>query len=223
MQKFYYNFYLLIKNFKKYGPMNIFLIVLFELIYTLKLLDLKTNFFEKNNFLYKKNKNKKNTYNAAYTPTPYYFLHLINNFFLSEKINLHKYYIIDFGCGYGRVFKFFEFKFKKFIGIDINKKYINHLKTKYKSDYFINTDLRNYKKIIKKLNALTKNKKKILYFYEPFEDALVRKIAKSCLRSGDKCIIVNIRNFNVLKSFKTLYKKILGEKSKNILIIKLPK
>ena len=110
MNKFFYNFYLLIKNFKKYGLKNIFFIIFFELIYTLKLLDFSTSFFEKNESFNKKNRKKKNIYNAAYSPTPYYFLHLINNFFLNEKINLQKYYLIDLGCGYGRVLKFFRIR-----------------------------------------------------------------------------------------------------------------
>jgi SAM-dependent methyltransferase len=223
MKKFLYNFFLLIKNFKKYGIKNITFIIFFEFLHSLRLLDIKTSFYEKGTIITNKRKKNVKMYNAAYSPTPYYFLHLINIFLKEKKIDLKKYYLVDFGCGYGRLLNFFENKTKKFLGIDINKKYINFLKKKYKSQNFINADLRNYKSIVKKIKILTKNNKKILYFYEPFEDILVYKIIKTCLKPGDICIVVNIKNFKVLRTFRSIYTKFLGDKMKNILIIKLPK
>ena len=47
MKKFFYNIFLIKINFRKYGIKNISLIIFYELLYTIKLFDFSTNFYEK--------------------------------------------------------------------------------------------------------------------------------------------------------------------------------
>ena len=100
--------YLIIINIKNYGWLETFKIIIFEIcIIFLKKIKLNTLFYlegKKQNY---NSKFKFKVFDSPYLPCPYYFLYIINNI-INKEIGLNKYNLIDFGCGSGRIIKFFK-------------------------------------------------------------------------------------------------------------------
>ena len=128
---------------------------------------------------------------------------------------------MDFGCADCRVARFF---FKSyFYGFDIDRKYLVYKKLKNTKIY--NVDLRNIKKrkiIFNKLK-ISKNKKIVLFFNDPFEINLTNKIISYFKKKYKKIylILINIPNINLLKKdeFIVRKKKIFLNQIKNIFIL----
>ena len=209
MKKFFYIFLVILKNVNKYGYYNIFKIIFFEIIYNIKYFDFKSNFYEDNKTNTYLETRKLKFYNTPYSPTPYYYLFLINRLFKEKKF--FNYVFLDFGCGAGRVLFFFKKKFFKLIGIDLNKDYKKFFDKE--KIIFKNLNLRkkstfNYVKKIKK--------NKCFYFYEPFDKHLVMKYIKN-MKTNDYVVIINL-NIILKKNFSEIFKKKI--KKKKILIYK---
>ena len=144
------NLKLLFKNIKNYGLKNIILIIFFEIIYCLNVKfrkhlfydESQTDSYEEVKLKRGENENLKTSeeYNSPYSPTPIFFLKIVEKEILKISNNLDQYYFIDFGCGAGRSIFFFENIFKKRIGIDINKRFERF----FKNDEFLNLNLRNF-------------------------------------------------------------------------------
>ena len=201
----------LIINYKFYGFINYVKIVFFELIYLFIFGKMDDYKIEKK---YKITKKSKKVYNSPHIPTPYFFLKIIK----SKLSFLNKNYIfIDFGCGAGRAIFFFKKKFNKLIGIDYSDNYSNFYK-KLKNIDFINCDLRKISNVKKKIYKF-KKKRKLLYFYDPFDSHLIIKLIKLLAFKNDIIVLIN-SNINNLNNFKILLRKKFLYKNKNILILK---
>ena len=128
--------------------------------------------------------NKSSTNSEKYLPSPYYILKKLKYIIDDNK---DEYILIDFGCGMGRVLKYFEHhhKVKKLIGIESNKSLINCKLISNNIEIIID-DCKN----LETINNICKiNENTILYFYYPFSINLVNKIVNS---------ILNIQKFKVI-------------------------
>ena len=209
MKKFFYIFLVILKNVSKYGYYNILKIIFFEIIYNIKYFDFKSNFYEDNKTNTYLETRKLKFYNTPYSPTPYYYLFLINKLF-KQKYFLN-YVFLDFGCGAGRVLFFFKKKFLSLIGIDLNKNYKKFFNSKKIT--FKNLDLRK-KSTFNYVKSIHKNK--CFYFYEPFDRHLVEKYIR-IMKTNDYVVIINL-NIVLKKDFNQVFKKVI--KKKKILIYK---
>lgn len=206
------------RNIGNYGIINLVIMSFFEIIYCIKSNYRSQLFYDESQtskYDQIKNKNglrKNNTiiYDAPYSPTPIYFLYLINS--ALKKFNLKNSYFIDFGCGAGRTLSFFKKKFIKLIGIDLNANYKKFIT----NDIFINLNLRNQNAIntvIKKFSS----QKYVLYFYEPFDQKLVLKIIKKFKNKKLIIILINVDKLNV-KYLNLKFEKKFNNNVKNIRI-----
>jgi len=199
-------FRIFLNNFKFYGFFNYSKIILSEIFYQILLLrfsDYKTN---------TKFKYFKNHYNSINIPTPYYFLKLIHSIIKNEKKDI----FIDFGCGNGRVLNFFSNQFLLLLGFDINLKYLS-IKNK-KNIIAKKINLRNISKIKYEFSNL-KKKSKILYFYDPFDEQLTKKIIEKFSDNGDLIVLINL-NINMNKKYQIIFKKQFYNKKRNIKILR---
>ena len=105
MKKYLYNFYLIIININNYGLITIFKAVIVELYYLLKIRDYKSYIHDEKFTSSYRNTKENKEYNTQHTPTPYYFLTFAEEFL--KKNNINDFILVDLGCGYGRVGKFF--------------------------------------------------------------------------------------------------------------------
>ncbi len=192
---------------KFYGLKIFFKVLIFEIFYLLKNYNREIILDESNNREYTNYKNE--TYNSPASPTPYYFIILIFNK-LKSNYNLKKYKFFDFGCGSCRVLNFFYSKKIYTTGIDIVKSYKKYLINENKQ-MFLNFDVRK-----KHPSRYLKNKKLILYFYEPFEIKLVLKIIKTLNGKKIICVLVNY-NLKKIEGFKIIY-RLFPSKYKGICI-----
>lgn len=202
-----------VNNYKFYGFYNYIKIIFFEIfyqIYFFRFSDFKTNIPSDI-----KIKNKKNSYNTKYLPTPYYFLKIIN-----QKIYNKKKTLIDFGCGNGRVLNYFNNIFSNLIGFDINLDFLK-LKSTNKNIQINKFDLRKISLFKKKYSTL-KKKNKILFFYDPFDVYLISKIIYLISKKGDLIVLIHIKK-KYFKNFKIIFKKEFLNKDKNIIILEKTK
>lgn len=211
---------MVVTNISNYGFMNLSIMIIYELLYSLKKKYRKQIFYDEsitNKYYEIKNKSgirkeSKFLYNAPYSPTPIYFLKLILLNLNLDKKNLNSYFFIDFGCGAGRTLTFFQDNFKKKLGIDFNKRYQKYIP----KNMFLNMNLRkisNIKKILKKTNST----KYVLYFYEPFDENLIKKIIKIFITKKIYVVIINVKKIKI-KDLRYIYNKTFNNKSKNIKI-----
>jgi hypothetical protein len=204
-------FKIVFKNIENYGILTISLILIYEIINLFKLKklnlfydELKTNSYEEARLSPKK-------FNGPYLATPFYILNIIRKEI--GKSNFTDYIFIDFGCGACRVLNYFNNYFKKLIGIDINLKFKNNITSN--KQIFINLDLRK----IKKLKKIIKKTKYVLYFYEPFDLYLTKKIIQLFKNNTVIIITVNVTKI-VNKRFKIIFIKHFRSIKKNIIIYK---
>ena len=224
MKKYLYNFYLILININNYGIITIFKALIVELFYLLKIRDYKSYIHDENlTSTYKSTKEDKE-YNTQHTPTPYYFLTIVENFL--RKNNINDFILVDLGCGYGRVGKYFIKKFKcLFYGLDINQKFIEDLKTekKYNQDFFLHAiNLKNKvkrKKIFDEIIA--SNKLIVLFISDPFDVKTIIEITESFKKVDHYIIGINIKNINrLLKTYKNIYSKEFKTNSRHIMLLK---
>ena len=163
----------------KYGYLNLFKIIIFEIL----------NFKFHKIYEYKFDKLQKSE-SELYIPSFFYALWLIK-----KKIDLQKKTLIDFGCGKGRVLRYFLKYTKDIVGIELNKdhkKYIpENLMNKVfwgdaYDDVFIDEIIR--KNIEKEL---------IIYFYHPFEEKRINEIISKFISKFDNLIIIFVGDINL--------------------------
>jgi hypothetical protein len=221
-----YNLFLLLKNINNYGVFTVLKIIFYEAFYIIKFRDIDTlNYKDTESSSYKETKDKK-TYDTPYIPTPYYFLKIAADNLKKNKIN--NFLLLDLGCGYSRAQKFFSASFKSlFLGVDIDSEIIDSLKKKRINEaHFLNLDLRNSKKnnqLLGKINELKKNRELVIFFSDSFDLFLLNKILKKIsIKFNYYCIIVNLRNKNLLKiKYMTLLNKKFKSQNRNINILKI--
>ena len=193
-------------NFKFYGFFNYIKIIFYEIFYQILFLRF-SDFTTNTKFKYF---NKR--YNSINLPTPYYFLKLI----LMKIENEKKDVFIDFGCGNGRILNFFSNKYKLLIGFDIN---LNNLNIKKKKNIRIKKiDLRKIYETKRELLSI-KDKSKILYFYDPFDEQLTKKIIEEFSVYGDLIILINL-DITLNKKYKIMFKKQFFDKKRSIKILR---
>ena len=214
--------FIISKYIKNYGFKTLIKIFLLELIYIVKFFDLKNlnikKFTTDGQLVTKQFYSRGKKYSKVGPATYYALKFILSNFAI---INNKNSIILDFGCADCRVARFF---FKSyFYGFDIDRKYLVYNKLKNTKIY--NVDLRNIKKrkiIFNKLK-ISKNKKIVLFFNDPFEINLTNKIISYFKKKYKKIylILINIPNINLLKKdeFIVRKKKIFLNKIKNIFIL----
>ena len=106
---------------------------------------------------------------------------------------------------------YFNDYFKKLIGIVINAKFKNKLISK--KQLFIKLDLRK----IEKIKKIIKKEKYVLYFYEPFDLILTKKIIE--LFKNNDVLIITV-NINKIINKKIPFNKHFKSPHKNIFIYK---
>lgn len=198
-----------------YGVKYFIYIACFEIFYIVKTLDFKVLNLDK----YQTKKKTFNGYNASYFPTSYYYLCKINKFL---KINRISNAVLDFGSGDGRPGKIF--KNTSYFGFDNNKKF----SIKKKKFIIYDLNLRNlvkFREIISKINT-KKYKKIFLFFNDPFEISLIKKIINQLnfLEKSNNTYLIIINSPKpssfVNRGNLLIYKKYFNKKKKNILIFK---
>ena len=200
-----------LKNIKNYGILNFVLIIIYEIINLFKLKKFDLFYDESKTNSYKEVRQNSKKFNGPYLPTPFYILNIIRKEI--KKSNFIDYTFIDFGCGACRVLNYFNDYFKKLIGIDINAKFKNKLISK--KQLFINLDLRK----INKLKNIIKKGKYILYFYEPFDLNLTKKVIELFKNNNVVIITVNVPKITN-KKLKIIYIRHFKSIEKNIIIYK---
>jgi len=198
---------LFIKSIERIGILNLVLIIYYEFIF-LFIGNYKDLFFKEES-----SKIKKKKFDQYYIPTPYYYLKIISD--QIRKLKIEHCTLIDFGCGKCRVINFFNNDFKNIVGIDIKAYYKNFLISKKQK--YINLNLRDLKKT-KKLNNFLK-KDRVLFFYEPFDINLTKKLIKIFLKGKCLVITINIKKIKN-KKLKVFYSKKFKHSNPDIFIYK---
>lgn len=228
MKNIFKNISLLIKNIKNYGIIVFIKTLLYELFYSFKFLDFKILKFDlkkNDNYLLTKTSN---SYSTPDIPTPYFFLRIVKNFLIKNRIT--KFDLCDLGCGDGRVGMFFDKFFKiNFIGIDINSKLIRDNKIKFlnKKNFFF------YRKNLQKIKSkndisLYFNKKKnhenfLIFCSDPFDSQSILYLLKlyKLRDSNNFFLMINQKNLKEFRKFKILEQFFFRNKKRNITLFKL--
>ena len=201
-------FKLVISNIKNYGIFETLILVIYESFYSLNKKYNKHIFFDESVSDKYISAKKSKVYNSPYCPTPIYFLKIISSYL--KNYDLKKFTFIDFGSGAGRTLYFFRKKFKNLFGIEFNKNY----KKFYNKYQFLLIDLRkknNFNHLRKKNNFF------VLFFFDPFDQNLFKKIVS---KFNDKKYIIIIINYKKIqkKYGKCLFNKEFVNKNRNIRI-----
>ena len=211
MKKYFYNFYLIIKNINNYGIITFFYAAIIEMFYLLRFYDFESYIHDDTETsTYQETKNKAK-YDGQHTPTPYFFLTIASKFI--KQINYDDFILIDMGCGYGRVGKFFLSKYNSiFYGLEINQKLLNNLDnyTKKNSKFKIfQIDLRDVEKRSKIFDEIKKKNKKIVIFLsDPFDIDTILDILSYFEKNEHIIVGVNIDSLQKLFiKYEIKYKK----------------
>jgi len=225
MKKYFYNFFLILKNIKNYGFITVLKSCFIELFYLIKFKDFKSYIYDDSfTSTYEQTKYEK-SYNTQHTPTPYFFLKIGADFIVKEKID--DFVILDLGCGYGRVGDFFSAKFRCiFYGIEINKNVIDYLKIKRNNNInynLYNLDLKNKLKREKIFKKIASHKKKIIIFIsDPFDIYTIIEILAFFEKLDHLILGVNINQLEKLfKDYKKVYIKTFNKELRHITLMKL--
>ena len=73
MKKYFYNFYIIIKNIKNYGIATFFYAATIEIYYLFRFLDFKSYIHDNSSTSTYEETKKELRYNTQHTPTPYFF------------------------------------------------------------------------------------------------------------------------------------------------------
>ena len=224
MKKYFYNFYIILKNINNYGLFTIIKASILEIFYLMKFRDFKSYIYDENfTSSYDQTKVDKN-YNTQHTPTPYFFLTIGSKFLDKDKIK--DFILIDLGCGYGRVGDFFYNKYNcMFYGFEINKKFIDHLKAKNNdlaNNKYFHVDLKDKikrEKIFKELIKL--NKKIIIFISDPFDISTIIEILEYFKKIDHIILGVNINQLDKLYiNYKQQYIKTFNKGQRHIVLLK---
>jgi len=223
MKKYFYNFYLIIKNINNYGFITFFYATIIEIYYLFKFFDFRSYIHDnKNTSTYQETKTKLE-YDTQHTPTPYFFLTIASKFI--NEINYEDFIIVDMGCGYGRVGKYFISNHNSiFYGLEINKELIDPLKSyalKNKNFKVFHVDLRDEKKSNSIFDEIKKlNKKIIIFFSDPFDINAIIKVLSSFSKSEHVIIGVNVDNLEKLfLNYKIKHVKYFQNKLRHVVLL----
>jgi hypothetical protein len=221
MKKYLYNFYLILININKYGIIEITKAFFVEVYYLLKIRDFKSWIHDdKFTDSYQDTKNDKD-YNAQHTPTPYYFLSFASNFL--KQNNIDDFVISDFGCGLGRIGKFFVSKFNCiFYGMEINSAMIEDLKKENINNFNLFTiNLKNKDEREKIFDQIKNHKKTIILFIsDSFDIGTINEIIEYFSDTSHYIIGVNIKDSkNLLKGYKKIGLKEFKDKTRHIFLM----
>jgi hypothetical protein len=202
---------ILLKYIQSYGLKNLFIIIIYELIYIVMYSDCSIFRLNKNFNISSKNSKK---YNSVYFPSTFYALNIIRK---NTNLNNNNSILLDFGSGDGRPGKVFNKL--KYYGFDYDPQFFQNTK-KIK---IFNINLRDFQKLKNLLKKLKLRKKIIyLYFNDPFENELVFKLIRIFYKKfkNIKLIFVNNSNIDYLlkKNISIDYKKVFRSNKKNIYI-----
>lgn len=221
MKKYFYNFYLILININKYGIYEIAKAFYVEIIYLIKIKDFRSWIYDEkytDSYLYTKSDND---YNAPQTPTPYYFLTIAANFL--KQNNIDDFILSDFGCGHGRLGKFFTKEFNcLFYGTEINKFMIEDLKKENIENFFLYAiDLKNKAERQEIFNKIKQHKKKIILFIsDTFDIRTINEILDYFSDTNHYVIGVNIKDSNNLPSnYKKLSEKKFNLENRHVILL----
>lgn len=207
------NLLYLIKIIPNYGYIRFVLSIIFEFYYIFRLKNFDIfNFSKKKQYLFKSNQK----YSTNNIPTPFYILFNIKNFFFKKKIN--NFFMIDLGCGSGRVLKYFNLYFNcRYLGLDFNKKLINKniKENSLKNIKYVYFNLRTFKKLKYLIKTENKNNKKIVFFIsDSFDAFLIKKILIYMKKNNFslKLIMINQINLEIFSKYKKIYYKEFNNK-----------
>lgn len=207
------NLLYLIKIIPNYGYIRYVLSIIFEFYYIFRLKNFDIfNFSKKKQYLFKSNQK----YSTNNIPTPFYILFNIKNFFFKKKIN--NFFMIDLGCGSGRVLKYFNLYFNcRYLGLDFNKKLINKniKENSLKNIKYVYFNLRTFKKLKYLIKTENKNNKKIVFFIsDSFDAFLIKKILIYMKKNNFslKLIMINQINLKIFSKYKKIYYKEFNNK-----------
>ena len=220
MKKYFFNFYLILINIKKYGLKEIVKALFIEIFYLIKIRDFKSWIHDdKFTDSYEDTKND-NDYNAQHTPTPYYFLNFAAKFLKQNQIN--DFILCDFGCGFGRVGKFFMINFEcLFYGMEICKEMIEDLKKENRNKFNLFTvNLKNKNEREKIFDLIKSHKKKIVLFIsDSFDIRTIDEIINYFSETNHNIIGINIKDsINLLQNYKIVNSKEFNVKSRHIIL-----
>lgn len=222
MKKYFYNFYLILININKYGFIEIIKALFIEIFYLIRIRDFKSWIHDdKFTDSYQDTKND-NDYNAQHTPTPYYFLSFASSFLKQNEID--DFVISDFGCGFGRIGKFFSKKFNCiFYGMEINNEMIEYLKKENRKDFYLFAlNLKNKQDREKVFDQIKEHKKTIILFIsDSFDINTINEIIKYFDDIDHYIIGVNIKDSNnLLPGYVKINNKEFNDKSRHIFLMK---
>ena len=222
MKKYFYNFYLILINVNKYGFIEIIKALFIEIFYLIRIRDFKSWIHDdKFTDSYQDTKND-NDYNAQHTPTPYYFLNFASSFLKQNEID--DFVISDFGCGFGRIGKFFSKKFNCiFYGMEINNEMIEYLKKENRKDFYLFAlNLKNKQDREKVLDQIKEHKKTVILFIsDSFDINTINEIIKYFDDIDHYIIGVNIKDSkNLLPGYVKINNKEFNDKSRHIFLMK---
>tara|TARA_E500000178_G_C16750031_1_gene629959 strand:+ start:94 stop:768 length:675 start_codon:yes stop_codon:yes gene_type:complete len=222
MKKYFYNFYLILINVNKYGFIEIIKALFIEIFYLIRIRDFKSWIHDdKFTDSYQDTKND-NDYNAQHTPTPYYFLNFASIFLKQNEID--DFVISDFGCGFGRIGKFFSKKFNCiFYGMEINNEMIEYLKKENRKDFYLFAlNLKNKQDREKVFDQIKEHKKTVILFIsDSFDINTINEIIKYFDDIDHYIIGVNIKDSkNLLPGYVKINNKEFNDKSRHIFLMK---
>lgn len=224
MSKYFYNFFLIIKNINNYGLFTFFYASIVEIFYLLKFYDFKSYLHDNSHTSTYEETKKSLTYNTQHTPTPYFFLSIALKFL--KKENYDNFILIDMGCGYGRVGKYFNSKLNiLFYGLEINKTLIDSIqinKSQKKNFNLIHIDLRDRDKREKIFYEIKKlNKKIVIFFSDPFDIDTIIDVLAFFSNNQHLIIGVNVNNLDKLTDkYKIEYIKYFKNKLRHVVLLK---
>ena len=223
MKRYFFNFYLIIRNINNYGLFTIVKAFIIEVFYLLKIRDFKSYIHDDEiTSSYKDTKDNKE-YNTQHTPTPYYFLTFVEKFF--KKNNINDFVLVDLGCGYGRIGKYFTYKYNcLFYGLEINPKFLENLIIEKKNDKNFNLhtiDLKD-KNVREKIfdKVVAHNKKIILFISDPFDIKTIIEITKYFANISHYIVAINIKDYKkLLITYNKLSSKQFKIDSRHIMLL----
>ena len=229
LKKIFYNSFLALKNINRYGFFVILKSMIYEIFYSIKFNDYSFFKYDSADNIGRTYDDSKtiDSYTTPNIPTPYFFLHLIKNFLIDQKIDSFNF--IDLGCGSGRLAKYFDSKFDiRFTGVDINKKFIEENIKNFKRGNitFHTLDLKNINEV-KDLDIIDKNflkyKKNIIFISDSIDAKSILKIIPFLTNKFNEFlfIMVNQKNNDLFNKYICIKRIFFKDESRNIIFFQI--
>ena len=226
LKKLYFNAYISLRKVNVYGFKVFFKSFLYEIYYSIKSNDFSFFNYEDDIKIDIDEFESKKKYSVPNIPTPFYFLKIIKDYLVENRIN--NFNFIDLGCGKGRRLRFFDKEFKaNWIGLDYNKKFIilNKNNFKKKNYYFNVLDLNSSKKV----NSLIFKKKEldlkknIIFISNSISPESILKILPIFKKKLNffLFIMINQRDINLFRKYNLKTSFQFRHKSRNINIFEI--